>query len=179
MIAKAYAAEAAEAAQGHGGFFEDPHFWVLVAFIITIALAGKAVYQKISAALDARSEDIRSDIEEAARLREEAQDLLASYERKQRDAAEEAKAISERAKSEAKYLAEKAVKDLDAMVERRKRQAKERIAQAEVSARDEIRAAAIDIAMEASRRILAEKITGSKSDALIDNAIKDLPNRLH
>ena len=178
MISVAHAAEAA-AENGHGSFFEDPHFWVLIAFVLTIALAGKAVYQKISKALDERSEDIRSDIEEAARLREEAQDLLASYERKQRDAAEEAKTIADRAKSEAKYLSEKAEKDLDAMVERRQRQAKDRIAQAEVSARDEIRAAAIDIALEASRRILAEKISGTKGDALIDNAIKDLPNRLH
>ena len=65
------------------------------------------------------------------------------------------------------------------MIERRKRQAKDRIAQAEISARDEIRAAAIDVAMEASKRILADKVTGKKGDALVDAAIKDLPSLLH
>lgn len=172
-------AHAAEAGATQGAFYEDPTFIVAVAFIITIAAAGKAVYQKISAALDERSEGIRSDIEEATRLREEAQDLLASYERKQRDAAGEAQAISERAKGEAEYLADKAAKDLEAMIERRKRQAKDRIAQAEVTARDEIRAAAIDVAMEASKRILSDAVSGKKGDALVDAAIKDLPGRLH
>jgi len=178
MISVAYAAAEA-GAEAHGAFYEDPHFLVLIAFVITIALAGKAVYQKISASLDARSESIRSEIEEATRLREEAQDLLASFERKQRDAAGEAKDIAERAKKEAAYLTEKAAKDLEDMVSRRERQASERIAQAEISARDEIRAAAIDVALEASRRILADNISGKKGDALIDAAIDELPSKLH
>ena len=178
MINAAYASETAGAIS-HSAFYENPQFLVLVAFVITIALIGKTVFQKVSRALDERSESIRSDIEEATRLREEAQDLLASYERKQRDAVNEAKEIAERAKGEAQYLAEKGAADLDAMIERRKRQAKDRIAQAEVSARDEIRTAAIDVALEASRRILADKISGKKGDALIDAAINDLPSLLH
>jgi len=177
MISVAYASEAAGAA--HGAFYEDPAFLVAVAFVITIALIGKTVFQKISAALDERSDGIRTEIEEATRLRKEAQDLLASYERKQRDAAGETRVIAERAQGEANYLAEKAARDLEAMIERRKRQAKDRIAQAEVTARDEIRAAAIDVAMEASKRILADKVSGDKGDAMIDAAIKDLPSRLH
>lgn len=177
MISVAYAAEAGAAA--HGAFYEDTHFLVMIAFIITIALIGKTVYQKISASLDERSEAIRSEIEEATRLREEAQDLLASYERKLRDAAGEASDISERAKKEAHYLVEKAAHDLEDLVARRQRQATDRIAQAEVSARDEIRAAAIDVALEASRRILADKVSGSKGDALIDAAIDELPSKLH
>ena len=178
MISVAYASETAGTIS-HSAFYENPQFLVLVAFVITIALIGKTVYQKISSALDERSEGIRSDIEEATRLREEAQNLLASYERKQRDAANEVKKITERAKGEAERLAKKAAADLDAMIERRKRQAKDRIAQAEVTARDEIRAAAIDVALEASRRILADKVSGKKGAALIDAAIKDLPSLLH
>ncbi len=173
------AAYAAETAAAHSAFYETPEFWVLVAFVLTIALAGKAVVQKISTALDDRSEGIRSEIEEATRLREEAQELLASYERKQRDAAEEARNIADRAKSEADYLTKKAEEDLKNLLERRERQAKERIAQAEAAAIDEVRAAAIDVALEASRRLLAKKMTGSKSDALIDAAIKELPGKLH
>ena len=111
MISIAYAAEAGAAA-AHGAWYEDTHFLVMVAFIITIALVGKTVYQKISAALDVRSEAIRTEIEEATRLREEAQELLASYERKQRDAAGEATEIAERARKESESLVDKAATDL-------------------------------------------------------------------
>ncbi|MBT4935094.1 MAG: F0F1 ATP synthase subunit B [Rhodospirillaceae bacterium] len=178
MISIAYAAEAGAAA-AHGAWYEDTHFLVMVAFIITIALVGKTVYQKISAALDVRSEAIRTEIEEATRLREEAQELLASYERKQRDAAGEATEIAERARKESEYLVDKAAKDLEELVARRQRQATDRIAQAEVSAHDEIRAAAIDVALEASRRILSDKVSGKKGNALIDAAIDELPSKLH
>ena len=163
----------------HEPFYEDPQFFVLIAFIITIALAGKTVYQKISVALDERSEEIRKNIEESIRLREEAQDLLASYERKQRDAANEAEELTARAKKDAQYLVEKATADLNALVKRRERQAQDRIAQAETTARDEIRLAAIEVALEGSRRILADKASGKKGDALIDIAIKDLPKLLN
>ena len=172
-------AHAAETVVAHGAFYDTPEFWVLVAFVVTIALIGKTVVQKISTALDERSEGIRSDIEGATRLREEAQELLASYERKQRDAVEEARQIAERANAEAEYLTKKAAEDLKTLLERRERQAKERIAQAEVAAIDAVRAAAIDLALEASRRMLAEKVVGAKADKLIDAAIKELPGKLH
>ena len=68
---------------------------------------------------------------------------------------------------------------MNLLVDRRKRQARDRIAQAEVTAREEILTAAIEVALEASRRILTDKISGKKGDALIDNAIKDLPSLLH
>ena len=178
MITTANASETV-AAVTHVAFYEDSQFLVLVAFVITIALIGKTVCQKISVALDERSEGIRRNIEEAIRLREEAQDLLASYERKQRDTANEAKGIIERAKKEAEYLIEKATTDMNALIDRRKRQAKDRIAQAEIAARDEILKATIDVALEASRRILTDKVSGKKGDALIDAAIKDLPSLLH
>jgi F-type H+-transporting ATPase subunit b len=178
MISMANASESVAAA-AQTAFYEDTQFLVLVAFVITIALIGKTVYQKVSVALDERSEEIRRNIEEAIRLREEAQDLLASYERKQRDAANEAKEMIERAKKESEYLAEKATTDLNSLIDRRKRQAKDRIAQAEVTAREEILTAAIEVALEASRRILTDKISGKKGDALIDDAIKDLPSLLH
>jgi len=172
-------AYAAEVAVGHEAFYDSPEFWVMIAFVLTVSLAGKAVVQKISAALDDRSEGIRGEIEEATRLREEAQDLLASYERKQRDAVEEARQIADRAESEAKYLLKNAEESLKGLIERRERQAKERIAQAETTAVDQVRAAAIDVALEASRRLLAKKITGDKSDVLVDAAIAELPAKLH
>ncbi|HER26675.1 MAG TPA: F0F1 ATP synthase subunit B, partial [Rhodospirillales bacterium] len=165
-------AYAAVAAEGSAAFYDAPEFWVMVAFVLTVALVGKTIVQKISTALDQRSEGIRTEIEEATRLREEAQDLLASYERKQRGAAEETRKIAERAKSEADYLSKKAAEDLNNLLARRERQAKDRIAQAEAAAIDDVRAAAIDLALAASRRMLVEKVTGSKADALIDAAIE-------
>ncbi len=172
-------AYASEAAGGHGAFYDAPEFWVMIAFVITVGLVGKTIVQKITTAMDERSEGIRSEIEEATRLREEAQDLLASYERKQRDAAEEARKIADRAKSEADYLLKKAEEDLKNLLGRRERQAKDRIAQAEAAAIDDVRAAAIDLALEASRRLLAQKMTGAKANNLIDAAIKELPGLLH
>ena len=177
MITMANASESVAAA-AQTAFYADTQFLVLVAFVITVALIGKTVYQKVSVALDERSEGIRRNIEEAIRLREEAQDLLSSYERKQRDAANEAKEMIERAKKEAEHLTEKATTDMNALIDRRKRQAKDRTAQAEVTAREEILTAAIEVALEASRRILTDKISGKKGDALIDDAIKDLPSLL-
>lgn len=178
MITLANASETV-AVPAHNTFYEDPQFFVLVAFVITIGLIGKTVYHKINVFLDERSEGIRKSIEEATQLREEAQDLLASYERKQRDAANEAKEIIEQATREAEHLTEKATTDMNTLIDRRRRQAKDRIAQAEIAARDEIRTVAIEIALEASRRILSEKISSKKGDALIDEAIKDLPSQLH
>jgi len=175
----AHAAEVVAGAAGHEAFYDSPEFWVSIAFVLTVGAAGKTVFKKITAALDERSEGIRNQIEEATRLREEAQELLASYERKQRDAIEEARQIGARAQSEAEYLTKKAEDNLKNMLGRRERQAKERIAQAEATAIDQIRAAAIDVALEASKRLLAEKITGGKADALIASAIEELPGKLH
>ncbi|MBT6406292.1 MAG: F0F1 ATP synthase subunit B, partial [Rhodospirillaceae bacterium] len=152
-MSTALAADAAGQAAPHA-FYEDPTFIVLICFIITFALAGKAVYTKIAEALDARSEGIRDEIEEATKLREDAQDLLASFERKQREAIKDAEAITERAKSEADFMRKKSAEDLELMMARRERQAKDRIQHAEIQARDEIQNAAIDVATEAAKTLL-------------------------
>lgn len=171
------AAWAAETA-GSEAFFEAPEFWVMVAFFILIAGVGKAVFRMATEALDKRGQAINDQIEEAVRLREEAQDLLASYERKQRDAAEEAERIVERASAEAERLSEQAAHDLEAALKRRERQAMDRISQAEATALDEIRALAVDVALDATARLLADTMTADKSNAMIDDAIKDLPKKL-
>ena len=174
---QAWAADAA--AQGGGAFYTDPTFWVLVGFLILIGLAGKSIYRVATLALDDRAESIRNQIDEARQLREEAQELLASYQRKQREAAEEAKAITEHAKTEAERLAAKAEADLEASLKRREQQATDRIARAEAEAIEEIRVLAADLAVEAARRLLAEEASGKKADALVDAAIKELPDKLH
>lgn len=73
----------------------------------------------------------------------------------------------------------RATADLEKAVEQREQMAMERIAQAEAKAVAEVRGEAVDVALEATRHLLAEKLTGRKADALVDDAIKDLPERLH
>lgn len=159
--------------------FSDPTFWVLVAFVIFVALVWKPAGRMVGQMLDERSEKIRSDIEKAAKLREEAQALLAEYQKKQRDALKDAEAIITAARAEAEALSRQAGADLEASLKRREQLALQRIAQAEAQALTDVRAAAVDLAMQATRKILAEKLDAGRQDALIDSAIKELPAKLN
>lgn len=180
---QAFAAETAhEAAHGAAhaeAFYADPAFWVMVAFVVLAVLAGKKVVKIAQEGLDKRADEIRTRIEEATRLHEEARELLASYERKQRDAAKEADAIITQAREEAERMEKKAAAELEATIKRREAQAMDRIAQAEAQAAQEVRTLAVDLATRAAEKILRDKAVGAKADALIDAAIKELPGKLH
>jgi len=170
---------AAETAAGAGeAFYESPEIWVAVAFVIVVAGISRPLTRWVGGALDDRAETIKTQIDEAVRLREEAQELLASYERKQRDAAAEAEEIVERARKEADRLGKRAAEDLEKALKRRRQLAMERIARAEAEALDEVRGVAVDVALDATRRLLAEKVSGKRADAMIDAAIKELPEKL-
>ena len=160
-------------------FLQDPAFWAAVAFVIFIAATAKPISRLLTAGLDKRADKIRSDLEEAEKLREEAQDLLASYQRKQRDALAEAEAIIAHAGEEAERLAVQERDKLEAALERRQKQAIDRIAQAEAQALDLVRAKTVDVALDATRDYLAKELKDNQSDALTDAAIKDLPSNLH
>lgn len=172
---------AADAAQGaaHGAFYENPTFWVAVAFVLLFVLFGKKIFAAITSGLDDRADKIREQIDEATRLREEAQEMLASYQRKQHEAVKEAETIVERAKAEADRLAEKAASDLEASLKRREQQAMDRIAQAEAQAMTEVRNVAIEVAIDATTKLLAENLSDAKADALVSDAIKEIPGKLH
>ncbi len=178
----AWAAETTQKAAegGHSGaFYTEPEFLVAVAFVLLVALAFKKVAALITTALDDRANTISKRIEEATRLHEEAQDLLASYEKKQRKTEKDAEDILDRARAEAVLLAEKAAKDLEESLTRQERMATERIAQAEAQAIKDVRNGAIDLAVEATRQLLAEKTPKDKANGMIDDAIKELPEKLH
>ena len=160
-------------------FLQDPAFWAAVAFVIFIAATAKPISRLLTAGLDKRADKIRSDLEEAEKLREEAQDLLASYQRKQRDALAEAEAIIAHAGEEAERLAVQERDKLEAALERRQKQAIDRITQAEAQALDLVRAKTVDVALDATRDYLAKELKDNQSDALTDAAIKDLPGNLH
>jgi F-type H+-transporting ATPase subunit b len=156
----------------------DAEFWVLVAVVIFVALAWKPAARAITGALDARANRIAGELDQARRLRDEAQQLLAEYQRKQREALGEAQEIVAHAKTEAERIAARSARDLEQALERRRRLAEERIAQAEAKAIDEIRAAAVDVAIVAARNVIVEEIDQQRGAALIDGAIAQLPQGL-
>lgn len=157
----------------------DPTFWVLVSFVIFVALVWKPGSKAVAQLLDDRAEKIRSDLEKAANLREEAQALFAEYQKKQRDALKDAEAILAAARAEAEALSRQAAADLETSLKRREQLALQRIAQAEAQATADVRAAAVDLAMAATRKILTDKLDAGRQDALIDAAIKELPGKLN
>lgn len=158
---------------------QSAEFWVLIAFHILVGAVAKKVWAALTAGLDARAARIKSHLDEAEKLREDAQSLLAEYQRKQHAAAEEAAGIVAQAKAEAERIREQAEADLEQALKRREQQAIEKIAQAEAEALGEVRNQAVDLAMAASRRLLAENLDDEKSARLVDEAIKDLSDRLH
>ena len=155
-------------------------FWVAVAFVAFVAIL---VYYKvpklIAKALDERAEAIRNDLDEARHLREEAQSLLADYQKKHRNVGQEAEAIIDLARREAEALAHETRVSLKQTLERRTKLAEDKIARAEAQAVDEVRASAVDVAVAAAEKILREKMTGSGGAALIDQSIRDLKGRLN
>jgi len=158
--------------------FADPEFWVLIAAIIFVALAWKPAGRALGGMLDARANRIAAELEEAHRLRAEAEALLAEYQQKQREAQGDAQAIVAHAKEEAELLAAQAQRDLQQTLERRTRLAEERIEQAEAKAVDEIRATAVDVAIAAAREVIAASLDDTRRAALVDAAITALPQGL-
>jgi F-type H+-transporting ATPase subunit b len=156
----------------------DAEFWVLIAVVIFAVAVWKPASRAILGMLDQRSARIRSELDEARRLREEAEQLVAEYKRKEGEAAAEAQTIIAHAKEEAERIAAHSAQELEQVLERRQRLAEERIAQAEAKAVDEIRAVAVDAAISAARVVIASEMDENRGGALLDSAIAALPQRL-
>ena len=159
--------------------FEDPTFWVLVGFAITIGLVFKPAGKLLTGGLDGRIARIRAQIDEAQKLREDAQKTLTEYKRLQRDAVREAENIVENAKTEAKHLREQAERDLRESLKRRESQAMEKIAQAEAKALRDVRDQTVELAVAATAKLLERKVDRPIADALFDESLKDLSGKLH
>lgn len=175
MISVAHAASGAGA---EGGLFHDPTFWVALAFVTLIVLVAKPLSKKVATGLDARADTIKAQLDEAEKLREEAQDLLASFKRKQQEAEEEAAKILQRAKEEAARLEAKSKTDLENALKRREAAAEARISQAEATAIAEVQALATSVALKAAEELLTESISAQKANAMIDDAISNLSSQL-
>ncbi len=163
----------------HGSFFTNPETWVTFAFLLVVIFGGMKVVKGISAALDKRSSKISNELDEAQRLREEAQELLAKYQAKQREALKEADEIRAHAKSEADRMLASAKADLEASLKRREQQAMDRISNLEAQAVAEVRARVAEIATQATLAMVTEKATGAKAEELVDSAIAEIKGRLN
>jgi F-type H+-transporting ATPase subunit b len=159
---------------------QSAEFWVGISFVAFILiLLYYRVPRLIAKALDERADAIRKELDEARRLREEAAKLLADYQKKHRNAGEEVEGIVAQARREAEAFADETRQALADTLERRTRQAEDRIARAEAQAVDEVRAAAVELAVAAAEKILREKAAGAAGAALIDEGIRGLKGRLN
>ena len=174
------AATPAFAAKGPFFSLGNTDFIVLISFLLFI---GILVYLKvpglIGGMLDKRADGIQKELDEARALREEAQSILAGYERKQKEVAEQAKHIVETAKTEAARAAEQAKEDLKVSIARRLQAAEDQIASAESAAVKEVRDTAVTVAVQAAGDVIAKGMAAKDADGLIDAAIADVGKRLH
>ena len=158
----------------------DATFWALIALVLFFCLLFYAgVPKKIFTALDDRADKISKELEEARHMCEEAQALLAEYTRKREMMEQEAKDILEQAEFEARRMTQEAEEALNEMMSRKTKLADEKIRQAEQQAIQDVRFAATQIAIEASRKLLRDNLSAKKASKLLDDAIADLPNRLN
>ena len=156
-----------------------PTFFVGLAFVIFVAAVFRPVSRMVAAALDGRAEKIQQELDEAVRLREEAQALLAGYERRQNEALKEAEDIIGHAKEEAERQTRQAGEDLEELIRRREVQAVERIARAEEEATADVRNAAVELAIAATRKLISSELKEDHHQALVDEAIGELGDKLH
>ena len=165
-----------------GPFFSlgNTDFIVTLAFLLFIAVL---FYFKVpgllGGMLDKRAEGIQSELDEARSLREEAQSVLASYERKHKEVQEQADRIVEHAKAEAANAAELAKQELAASIARRLAAAQDQIASAEASAVKEVRDQAVVVAVGAARDVIAKQMTAAEANKLIDAGIAEVDAKLH
>ncbi|MGX9351458.1 F0F1 ATP synthase subunit B [Shimia sp. W99] len=165
-----------------GPFFSlhNTNFIVTLAFILFIVvLFYFKVPSMLGGMLDKRAEGIQSELDEARSLREEAQTVLASYERKQKEVQEQANRIVEHAKAEAATAAELAKEELKASIARRLAAAEDQIASAQASAVKEVRDQAIVVAIGAARDVIAKKMSAADGNKLIDAGIAEVGAKLH
>ncbi|HWL67318.1 MAG TPA: hypothetical protein VNS22_02925 [Geminicoccus sp.] len=154
------------------------YFWLLISLIILVLVLWKPVKEQLIGALDRRADQIRRELDEAQRLREEAQALLAKHQRQLHDGEGLAASILQHGAEENERVEKQLRADLAASIERRTRAAEERIAQEEASAVAEIRGKAADLAIRTTRRLLAEQLDPAKEQDLISSAIKDVRQKL-
>lgn len=172
--------EALQHVAEHEAFYQDPHFWVAVSFVVFIFLALKPVAKILTKTLDGRSAQIAAELEEARRLRVEAQEVLAEYQKKQRDSLQEAEALLAGARADATRLLNKADAELKIALEKRTKMAEAKIAQAESEALQEVQNYVVEVALKATEKLIAERLGAEKgNDELVARVVQDVATKLH
>ncbi len=158
----------------------NEEIFVAFGFLIFVGLlAYFGVHTKIAAALDRRADRIKADLDEAKRLRAEAEEVLASFSKRLAEAEAEAAAVVAQAHAEAELFAKEAAERLAEFVQRRTRQAEDKIATAEAQATAEVRAAAAEAATKAAGLVLKDKAKGPFGDELVSKGINELKSLFH
>lgn len=158
----------------------DTYFVVALSFVLFLGVLYRYnVHTMLFSMLDARAERIRAELDDAARLREEAQELLASYERRQKDVSATAEEIVAQAKIDAEASAKQARADLEKSIDRRLRAAVDQIAAAEAAAMREVKDKAVSVAIAAAADVLTARMTPAAASARLDASIADVARRLN
>ncbi len=158
----------------------EAEFWVAVAFVIFVGILLYAgVPGLVARSLDGRVDRVKTELDEARRLREEAQALLDDYRRKQREADAEAEAIILDAKREGERMRAEAAAKVEEFVARRTKMAEHKIAQAEAQALADVRSAAAEAAAAAAEKILGQATRGKVADDLFNKGVEDIKKKLN
>jgi F-type H+-transporting ATPase subunit b len=168
-------------ADAHGAepFHHDPTFWVAMGFIGFVFVFVRYALNPITAMLDARAAKIKDQLEQAARLKEEAEALLKEYDKKKKAAAKEAKAIIDTAKQDAADLRIRAMEELEASLARRTQQAQEKIARAEADATRAIKEQIVMMATDVARDVVSAELDGRKEDPAVARTLEAIHSQLH
>ena len=157
----------------------DTNFWVLISFVIFTIVAYKYGRATVLAKLDGKIDSIRTELTEAERLRVDAQELLAEYQRKHKDAMSESAKIIAEAKKNAEEIKSKSENDLKALMERREAQLQDKLNRIEDNAMQEIQSYTAQIAVSAARNIIEKNMNTSADKAIISNIMNDVPKALN
>lgn len=179
-LALSMAAAPAMAATGPFFSLRNTDFIVLLAFLLFVGvLLYFRVPREVGKLLDKRADGIRAELDEARGLREEAQSLLASFERKQKDVQTQADRIVSSARDEANRSAEQAKVDIAKSIQRRLTAAEEQIQSAQDKAVKQVRDEAVTVAVAAARQVITDQMTAQRADKMIEESIQTVGAKLH
>jgi F-type H+-transporting ATPase subunit b len=159
--------------------WSDPRIWVALAFVITMLLSARRAASLVASALDSRSARIKAELDEARRLREEAEQVLTLYKQKQAEFTREAQSILAKARDDANHLSAHAEADLEDALNARTKHALDKIGQAEATALAEVRGHVADITIAAARKMIVDQVASLPADELIKLAIHDIERKIH
>lgn len=163
----------------HTGFLYDATNWVLISFVIFAVVFIKYGWSSVLAKLDGRIAEIRNELATAEKLRIEAQQMLAEYQAKHRDAMNEAAEMASRARAQAETIRERAEDDLAETLARREKQLEDRLNRIEQAAEAELRQATADMALKASESIIRQSLDAKGQSALVDKSLASLPSNIN